>query len=76
MSTSMAPKKLMFSEWAGEMWARTSSSIRRPAAHLLDGQAVVLGRPRDHGVGHEREAPWGLTPDLGHAESSTAGEAR
>ncbi len=25
-------------------------------AHLLDGQAVVLGRPRDHGVRDEREA--------------------
>ena len=29
-STSMAPKKLMFSLWAGETWASTSSSTRRP----------------------------------------------
>jgi hypothetical protein len=29
MSTSMDPKKLMFSLCAGEMWASTSSSMRR-----------------------------------------------
>lgn len=34
MSTSMAPKKLMFSLCAGEMWAKTSSSMRRPAARI------------------------------------------
>ncbi|MFE7802529.1 hypothetical protein [Nocardia sp. NPDC057440] len=30
MSTSIAPKKLMLALCAGEMWARTSSSIRCP----------------------------------------------
>ncbi len=30
MSTSMAPSKLMFSLWAGETCARTSSSTQRP----------------------------------------------
>jgi len=32
MPASMEPEKLMFSLCAGEMWARTSSSMRRPAA--------------------------------------------
>jgi hypothetical protein len=52
--TSMAPKKLMFSLCAGEMWARTSSSMRRPG---FDGQAVVLGGPGDHRVGDHGQAP-------------------
>ncbi len=30
MVTPMAPKKLMFSLCAGETWAKTSSSMRRP----------------------------------------------
>lgn len=34
MSTSIDPKKLMFSLCAGEMWASTSSSTRRPAVRI------------------------------------------
>ncbi len=34
MSTSIAPKKLMFSECAGEMWANTWSSTSRPVRRI------------------------------------------
>jgi hypothetical protein len=45
MSTSMVPKKLMFSLCAGEMWARTSSSMRRPAARSVVLPGAVLVEP-------------------------------
>jgi hypothetical protein len=48
----------MLSWWVGQMCARTSSSMRRPARRRGgDGEAVVLGGPGDDRVGGQGQAP-------------------
>ena len=44
-------------------------------AYLLDGQLVVLGRPGDHGVGQQGEAPCllGLLALVGGTDAALVG---
>ena len=66
----MEPKKLMFSLRAGEMWARTSSSMRRPAARtagqvrerarILYGAADAGRKALSGGVGWAQQLRLGL----------------
>jgi hypothetical protein len=76
MSTSMAPK-LMFSLCAGgEMWPRTSSSMRRPDWRIEStARAVVLRRPGHHRLCDQREAPGllGLRFDVAGPHGSFVG---
>jgi hypothetical protein len=70
----MEPKKL-FSLCAGEMWARTSSSMRRGRPHRLHGQALVISCPGHDGVGDQRESPCllGLLFEVAGADGALVG---
>lgn len=57
MSTSMAPKKLMFSLCAGRCGPGPRRRRAGRGAHRLHRQAVILGRPGHHRVRHEGQAP-------------------
>lgn len=75
MSTVMVPNSPMFSLWAGQMWARISSSMASWVAELPHGQAEILGGPGADGVGRDGQTPrlFGLVLKVASADGAFVG---